>query len=84
MTVEKKRKHPHKIVFVRGAGDLYRWTRVARNGRIMGASARGFENKRAAIDNAKLENKGSYYRCEIVDKMPGRMPSISRPPRIVD
>lgn len=76
-------KRPHKIVFTKAA-DGFRWNRVAGNGRIVGSSSEGYANKRGAIENAKLINKADFYRCQIVDKMPGRMPSISRPPRIVD
>lgn len=76
-------KRPHKIIFTKSP-DGFRWSRVAGNGRIVGSSSECYERKRSAIENAKAMNKADYYRCEIVDNMPGRMASISRPPRIAD
>ena len=43
-----------KCEFYQDARDKWRWRRVAKNGRIIGASSQGYVNKSACIENARL------------------------------
>lgn len=42
-----------KWEFYKDADGLWRWKRIAANGRIVGSSSQGYKNKNDCMDNAK-------------------------------
>lgn len=52
ITRSKKSRYKDKWVFYRDKRNNWRWRRIARNGKIVGASHEGYQNKKDCVENA--------------------------------